>query len=232
MHDTSGKLVLQHFKSGNLTELRSIRHHLDKQELHADTAQLLADIADHLHAQGFDGKTNELSAEYRELLIELASIIGPLHVLMGTQRGCRISGDYELVRCLLNQVMDHQDDLIVELIPSAMASSQFAVGMLLVRFYLRLLPNGRKPARKLSAMELYQAFEALNEVVHFQSQGQEELVAHELMQLFVKTGYVHNIMYRAQTKRLTLISDFYDGLRTLPPAQQELICQFHIRRKA
>lgn len=228
----AGEIIFQYFKSRNLVGLRGIRHHLDKQELHHDTAQLLANIADHLHSLGFDGKTNELTAEYRELLIELATIVGPLHVLIGTQRGCRISGDYELVRCLLNQLQDHQDELVVELISSAMANSQFNVGMLLVRFYLRLLPVGRKPARKLSAIELYQAFEALSEVVHFQSQGQEELVAHELMQLFVKTGYVHNIMYRAQTKRLMLVSSFYDGLRTLPTAQQELICQFHIRRKA
>lgn len=230
MHDTAGRLVFQHFKSRNLFGLQAIRHHLDKQELHQDTAQLLADIADHLHALGFDGKTRELSAEYRELLLELATIVGPIPVLMGTQRGCRISGDYELVRCLLNQMMDHQDALIVELIPVAMANSQFAVGMLLVRFYLRLLPTGRKPARKLSAMELYGAFVALSEVVHFQSHGNEKFAELELMGLMMETGCIHHMLYIAQTGRCPLSQAFYKTLNLLCPSQQQFLRQFHVRK--
>jgi hypothetical protein len=232
MHDTAGRLVFQQFKARNLTGLQAIRHHLDNQELHHDTAQLLAEIADYLHAQGFDGKTREISAEYRELLIELATIIGPVPVLMGTQKGFRMSSDYELVRCLLNHMMDHQDDLIVELIPAAMSSSQFSVGMMLVRFYLHLLPGGRKPSRKLSAIELYRVFEALSEVVHFQSQGQEAFAEYELMKIFAQTGYVHHILYKGQTMRFTPSTRFYDALRTLTPAQQQLLWQFHIIRKA
>ncbi|WP_312593866.1 hypothetical protein [Stutzerimonas nitrititolerans] len=228
MHDPAGKLIFEIFKSGNLVGFQAIRHHLDKQELHHDTAELLANIADQLHALGFDGKTCELSAEYRELLLELATIVGPIPVLMETQRGCRISGDYELVRCLLNQIMDHQDALIVELIPVAMANSQFAVGMLLVRFYLRLLPTGRKPARKLSAMELYGAFVALSEVVHFQSHGNEKFAEVELVRLMMETGYIHHLLYKVQTRRISPSQAFRNTLNSLCPNCQQSLRQFHV----
>ena len=132
----AAELVFQHFKARNLRGLQSIRHHLDKHELQAGTVQLLADIADHLHAQGFDGKSKPLDDGYREMLLELATLIGPVSVLLGTQRNAPISGDYELVRCLLNQLAEHQDELIIEQIAPALMNSQFHVGMLLVRFYL------------------------------------------------------------------------------------------------
>ena len=167
-------LVLQHFKARNLSGLQGIRHHLDKPELQAGTVQLLADIADHLHDQGFDGKSKTMPGEYREMLLELATLIGPVGVLLGCQRGAGINGDYELVRCLLNQLQEHQDELVIEQIPVALMNSQFAVGMLLVKFYLHKLPAGRKPSRKLTATELYSAYEALDDVVPFNSQGHEE----------------------------------------------------------
>lgn len=228
----SAELVFQHFKSRNLRGLQSIRHHLDKHELQAGTVQLLADIADHLHAHGFDGKSKPLDEEYRELLLELATMIGPVAVLLGTQRNAPISGDYELVRCLLNQLAEHQDELVIEQIPPALMNSQFHVGMLLVRFYLHKLPAGRKPPRKLTAMELYQAFEALDEVVPFNSQGDEELASLEIMRLMLDTGFVHNILYRAQTGRFAPSQSFYNALNLLRPQEQSFLKQFHARKKA
>lgn len=225
-------LVLQYFKARNLSALQGIRHHLDKAELQAGTVQLLSDIADHMHDQGFDGKSKPLDDGYREMLLELATLIGPVAVLLGTQRGAPISGDYELVRCLLNQLAEHQDELIVEQIPSALMNSQFNVGMLLVRFYLHKLPAGRKPERKLTAMELYQAFEALDEVVPFNSQGNEELVALEIMRLMLDTGFVHNVLYRAQTGRFVPSQYFYNALNLLKPSEQQFLKQFHARKKA
>lgn len=225
-------LVFQHFKSRNLRGLQSIRHHLDKHELQAGTVQLLADIADHLHVQGFDGKSKPLDEEYRELLLELATLVGPVAVLLGTQRNAPISGDYELVRCLLNQLAEHQDELIIEQIPSALMNSQFHVGMLLVRFYLHKLPAGRKPERKLTAMELYGAFEALDEVVPFISQGDEELASLEIMRLMLETGFVHNVLYRAQTGRFAPSQSFYNALSLLKPAEQQFLKLFHARKKA
>lgn len=228
----SAELVFQHFKARNLRGLQSIRHHLDKNELQAVTVQLLADIADHLHDQGFDGKSKTLDDGYREMLLELATMIGPVAVLLGTQRGAPISGDYELVRCLLNQLAEHQDELIIEQIAPALMNSQFNVGILLVRFYLHKLPAGRKPQRKLTAMELYQAFEALDEVVPFNSQGNEELAALEIMRLMVDTGFVHNILYRAQTGKFVPSQSFYNALSLLKPAEQQFLKQFHARKKA
>jgi len=224
-------VVLQHFKALNLRGLQSIRHHLEKQELRAGTVELMADISDHLHSLGFDGKGTSLSESYRELLLELATLIGPVGVLLGCQRGSGIAGDYELVRCLLNQLADHQDELIIEQIPSVLMNSQFEVGMLLVKFYLHKLPAGRKPKRKLTAMELYQAFEALDEVVPFNSQGHEELVAVEIMRLLLDTGFVHNILYKAQTYRFTPSQSFYNALNFLKPKEQQFLKQFHARKK-
>lgn len=228
----AAELVFKHFKVRNLHGLRGIRHHLDKHELQAGTVQLLADISDHLHGLGFDGKSKRMDDEYRELLLELATLIGPVAVLLGTQKGARISGDYELVRCLLNQLHEHQDELIIEQIPSALMNSQFNVGMLLVRFYLHKLPAGRKPERKLAAMELYQAFEALDEVVPFNSQGNEELIGLELIRLLADTGYVHNVLYRAQAGKFAPSQSFYNALNLLKPDEQRFLKQFHARRKS
>lgn len=225
-------LVLQHFKARNLQGLQGIRHHLDKAELQADAVQLLADISDHLQAQGFDGKSRPLPELYREMLLELATLIGPVGVLLGCQRGAGISGDYELVRCLLNQLAEHQDELIIEQIPVALMNSQFSVGMLLVKFYLHKLPAGRKPERKLTAIDLYQAFESLDDVVPFNSQGHEEMAALEIMRLMVDSGYVHNILYRAQTGRFALSQSFYNALQLLKPEEQQFLRQFHAQNKA
>lgn len=232
MPDQAADLVFQHFKSRSLRGLQSIRHHLDRNELQAGTVQLLSDIADHLHAQGFDGKSKPMDDGYRELLIELATMVGPVAVLLGTQRNAPISGDHELVRCLLNQLAEHQDELIIEQIPAALMNSQFHVGMLLVRFYLHKLPVGRKPQRKLTAMELYGAFEALDDVVQFNSQGDEELAAFDLMKLLSETGYVHNILYQAQAGRFAPCQSFYDALCLLTPHELNHLNQFHARKKA
>lgn len=232
MRDQAADLVFQHFKARNLAGLQGIRHHLDKNELQAGTVQLLADIADHLHDQGFDGKSKPLDDGYREMLLELATLIGPVAVMLGTQKGARISGDYELVRCLLNQLAEHQDELIIEQIPAALMNSQFHVGMLLVLFYLHKLSAGRKPERKLTAMELYQAFEALDEVVPFNSQGNEELVALEIMRLMLDTGFVHNVLYKAQAGRFAPSQSFYNALHLLKPQEQQFLKQFHARKKA
>lgn len=228
----AAELVFQHFKARNLHGFQSICHHLDKNQLQAGTVQLLADIADHLHGLGFDGKSKPLDDGYREMLLELATLIGPVGVLLGTQRNAPISGDYELVRCLLNQLAEHQDELIIEQIPPALMNSQFHVGMLLVRFYLHKLPAGRKPQRKLTAIELYQAFEALDEVVPFNSQGNEELVALEIMRLMLDTGFVHNILYRAQTGKFVPSQSFYNALNLLKPAEQQFLKLFHARKEA
>lgn len=225
-------LILQHFKARNLSGLQGIRHHLDKNELQAGTVQLLSDIADHLQAQGFDGKSKPLPEAYREMLLELATLLGPVALLLGCQRGAGINGDYELVRCLLNRLQEHQDELIIEQIPSALMNSQFAVGMLLVKFYLHKLPAGRKPGRKLTAMELYEAFESLDEVVPFNSQGHEEFAALEIMRLLVDTGFVHNILYRAQTGKFAPSQSFYNALQLLKPQEQKFLKQFHARKKA
>lgn len=232
MRDPAADLVFQHFRARNLAGLQGIRHHLDKQALQAGTVQLMSDIADHLHDQGFDGKSKPLDDGYREMLLELATLIGPVTVLLGTQRGAPISGDYELVRCLLNQLAEHQDELIIEQIPPALMNSQFHVGMLLVRFYLHKLSAGRKPERKLTAMELYQAFEALDEVVPFISQGDEELASLEIMRLMLDTGFVHNILYRAQTGKFVPSQSFYNALQLLKPQEQKFLKQFHARKKA
>ena len=192
--------------------------------------QLLADIADHLDAHGFDGKKKSMGDEYRDLLLELATIIGPMPVLLGTQRGAPICGDYELVRCLLNQLQEHQDELIVEQIPAAMMNSQFHIGMLLVWFYLHKLPAGRKPERKLTAMELYRAFEALDEVLPFQSQGDEGRAALDLMRLLSETGYIHNILYRAQAGRFAPCQSFYEKMCLLKPHELHNLSLFHTGR--
>lgn len=232
MPDQAADLVFQYFKTQNLHGLQGIRHHLDKQELQVGTVQLLADIADHLHNQGFDGKSKPLDDGYREMLLELATLIGPVGVLLGCQRGAGISGDYELVRCLLNQLQEHQDELIIEQIPLALMNSRFHVGMLLIRFYLHKLPVGRKPRRKLTAMELYAAYEALDEVVPFNSQGHEELAGAEIMGLMVETGFVHNILYKAQAGRFVPSQSFYNALQLLKPQEQQFLKQFHARKKA
>ena len=232
MLNQSAEMIFKAFTARNLNGLQGIRHHLDKNELQAGTVQLLADIADHLHDQGFDGKSKRMDVEYRELLLELATMIGPIAVLLGTQRNAPISADYELVRCLLNQLVEHQDELIIEQIPAVLMNSQFHVGMLLVRFYLHKLPAGRKPQRKLTAMELYQAFEALDEVVPFNSQGNEELVALDIKRLMLDTGFVHNVLYRAQAGKFAPSQSFYNALSLLKPQEQKFLKQFHTRKKA
>lgn len=228
----AGDIVLQYFKSRNLAGLQAIRHHLDKQEISASTNQLLTEIAEYLDVQGFDGKHNVMPDEYREMLIEIASLVGPTHVLLQAQKKVFLCNDLELTRCLLNQVREFEDDIIIGQIPNILKNSQFHIARLLMSFYLHRLPAGRRPQRKLSAMELYLCFEAVAESLPFQARGEDEIVEMEIMRLLVDTGFVHHILYLAQTRRFVPCQRFYDALYKLTPSEQRFIRHFHARKKA
>lgn len=232
MMSQSSDIVYKHFKTRNLAGLQAIRHHLDKKELRASTNQLLTDIAQYLDDNGFDGKHNVMPDVYRDLLIEIGSLVGPTHVLLQAQKRVFLCNDLELTRCLLNQVREFEDDVIVGQIPNILKNSQFHIARLVLEFYLHRLPSGRRPQRKLAAMELYQCFEAVAESLPFQSGGQEELIEMEIMKLLVDTGFVHHILYLAQTRRLLPCQRFYDALYKLTPSEQRFIRHFHARKKA
>ena len=46
------------------------------------------------------------------------------------------------------------------------------------------------------------------------------------------TGFVHNILYKAQTGRFAPSQSFYNALNLLKPAEQQFLKQFHVRKKA
>jgi len=228
----SSDIVYKHFKSRNLAGLQAIRHHLGKEELRASTNQLFTDIAQYLDDQGFDGKHNVMPNEYRELLIEIGSLVGPTHVLLQAQKKVFLCNDLELTRCLLNQVREFEDDIIVGQLPNILKNSQFHIARLLMSFYLHRLPAGRRPQRKLSAMELYMCFEAVAESLPFQARGEDEIVEMEIMRLLVDTGFIHHILYLAQTRRFVPCQRFYDALYKLTPGEQRYIRHFHVRKKS
>lgn len=232
MESSAATQVLQYFKSRNLVGLRAIRHHLDKEELRNGAVELLGQIAGHLDAIGFDSKEKPMPAEYRELLIEIATIVGAYPVLTLSQKGAVISGDVELVKCLLNQLQHWEDEAVVAAIPGALVNSQFPVAMLLIQFYLHLLPVGRRPEKRLTAMELYQCFDACCESVPFKSLGAEELAKAKILELLMDTGYIHHILYMSQTCRFVPSHEFFNALQSMSPTQQQFLRQFHIRKKA
>lgn len=232
MESPAATQVLQYFKSRNLTGLRAIRHHLDKEELRHSIVELLGQIAGHLDAMGFDSKEKPMPAEYRELLIEIATIVGAYPVLTLSQKGAVISGDVELVKCLLNQLQHWEDEAVVAAIPGALVNSQFNVAMFLIQFYLHRLPTGRRPEKKISAMELYQCFEACCESVPFKSLGNDELAKAQILEMMMKTGYIHHILYMSQTRRFVPSHEFFQALQSIQPAQQQFLRQFHARKKA
>lgn len=228
----SSDIVYKHFKSRNLAGLQAVRHHLDKEEIRSSTNQLLNEIAEYLDAQGFDGKHNVMPDEYRELLIEIGSLVGPTHVLLQAQKRFFLCNDLELTRCLLNHVREFEDDIVIGQIPNILKNSQFHIARLLMSFYLHRLPSGRRPQRKLSAMELYQCFEAVADSLPFQARGEDELIEMEIMKLLVDMGLIHHILYLAQTRRLVPCQRFYDALYKLTPSEQRFIRNFHARKKA
>lgn len=212
--------------------MRSIRHHLDKEELRNSAVELLDQIAGHLQAMGFDGKHKPMPVEYRELLIEIATIVGAYPVLTCSQRGAVISSDLELVRCLVNQLQNWEDEAVVAAIPGALVNSQFPVAMFLIQFYLHRLPTGRRAEKRITAMELYQCFEACCESVPFKSQGDDELARAKIMELMMETGYIHHVLYMSQTCRFVPSHEFFNSLQSIKPSQQQFLRQFHARKKA
>lgn len=230
MENSAAAQVLRYFKSRNLAGLRSIRHHLDKEELRHGAVDLLDQLAGNLDTMGFDGKHKAMPREYRELLIEIATIVGAYPVLTCSQRGAVISSDVELVRCLLNQLQTWQDEAIVAAIPGTLVNSQFATAMLLIDFYLHRLPVGRRSEKRLTALELYQCFDACCESVPFKSLGDDELAKAKLMQLMMDTGYIHHILYMSQTCRFVPRHEFFEALQSINPSQQQLLRQFHAQK--
>lgn len=228
----ASNIVFKYFKSKNLAGLQAIWHHLDKEEVRASTNQLLTEIAEYLDAQGFDGKHNVMPDEYREMLIEIGSLVGPTHVLLQAQKSVFLCNDYELTRCLLNQVREFEDEIIIGQIPNLLKNSQFHIARLLLDFYLHRLTAGRRPQRKLTAMELYLCFEAVADSVPFQARGEDEIVELEILRMLVDTGFVHHILYLAQTRRFVPCQRFYDALYKLTPSEQRFIRNFHARKKA
>lgn len=227
MEHQAGDIVLKHFKSRNLAGLQAIRHHLDKEEIRASTNQLLTEIAEYLDAHGFDGKHNVMPAECRELLIEIGSMVGPTHVLLQAQKNMFLCNDPELTRCLLNQVREFEDEIIIGQIPNLLKNSQFHIARLLMGFYLHRLPSGRRPQRRLSARELYLCFDAVADSVPFQACGEDETIEREIIRLMVDTGFIHHVLYLAQVGRLARCERLYRALSHLESDDQRFIFDFH-----
>lgn len=227
MDGQAGDIVFSCFKSRNLAGLQAIRHHLDKEEIKASTNHLLTEIAQYLDDNGFDGKHKEVPDECRELLIEIGSLVGPAHMLLQVQRKVFLCNDYELTRCLLNQVREFEDEIIIGQIPGLLKNSQFHIARLLMSFYLHYLPAGRRPQRKLSAMELYLCFEAVADSVPFKARGEDEVIEREIMRLMLDTGFIHHVLYLAQAGRLAPCQRFYHAISHLAPQEQRFIFDFH-----
>ena len=225
-------IVFTYFKNRNFVGLRAIRHHLDKEEIKASTNQILTDIAQYLDDNSFDGKKRLMPQVYRDLLIEIANLVGSWPVLTMSQKGCVLNNDLELVRCLLNHLPAWQHEAVVKCLPGALVNSQFDVALMLIRYYLHFDVSGRIPDKKLTAIELYDCFESSCDALPFKSLGDDERAKYEIIELMIKSGYIHHILYMYSARRLVPRQHFFDSLSRISPADQDVIRLFHARHHA
>ncbi|KJZ67258.1 hypothetical protein [Pseudomonas fluorescens] len=224
----SSDTVLDFFYSGDVTGFRAAKHHMDKEEIWHDGDFICAQISEWLDDYGIDCDRNELPFEQREILFEIAGILGPLKIIFWLHPSrLPVFNDEVLVKRLLDQLNDAEDEQMVGRIEKCFEWHQYKIGFVLVNFYLHNLRGTRKPELKLTAQGLYNVFEAAGRLRIFNEEYDIDLAELELMEMLVETGYIHNILYLTKHKKLTPSASFYRTLARLPAETKEKIEQFH-----
>ncbi|MCL8307644.1 hypothetical protein [Pseudomonas putida] len=224
----SSDAVLDFFYSGDVSGFKAVRHHLDKEEIWRDGDFICAQISRWLDGNNIDCDKNELPWEQREILFEIAGILGPLKILFWLHPNrLPVINDEILVKRLLNQLNDAEDEQVVSRIEKCFEWHQYKIGFLLVNFYLHNQRGARKPALKLTAQALYKIFEAAGRLRVLSNEDYSDRAELELMEMLVETGYIHNILYLAKHRKLIHSASFYRALARLSADSKAKIEQFH-----
>lgn len=224
----SSDTVLDFFYSGDVTGFRAAKHHMDKEEIWHDGDFICAQISEWLDDCGIDCDRNELPWEQREILFEIAGILGPLKILFWLYPSrLPVFNDEILVKRLLDQLNDAEDEQLVGRIERCFEWRQYKIGFLLVNFYLHNLRGARKPELKLTAQKLYNVFESAGRLRIFNNEGETGRAEFELMEMLVETGYIHNILYLNKHKKLAPSASFYSTLAKLSTESKAKIERFH-----
>lgn len=224
----SSDAVLDFFYSGDVTGFKTVKHQLDKEEIWHDGDFICAQISQWFDDYNMDCERNELPFEQREILFEIAGILGPLKILFWLHpTRLPVFNDEILVKRLLDQLNEAEDEQMVGRIEKCFEWHQYKIGFLLVNFYLHDLRGARKPELKLTAKGLYNVFEAAGRLRIFNNEADTDWAELELMEMLIETGYIHNILYLVKCKKFTPSASFYSTLDKLPAASKAKIEQFH-----
>lgn len=224
----SSDAVLDFFYAGDVSGFRAIKHHMDKQEIWSEQDFICAQISEWLSENEIDCESKQLPHPQREILVDLSTLIGQVPILFWMHPNrFPVFNDASLVKQLLNLIGDVDDEKVLGRIERCFEWDQHKIGFLLVNFYLHNLEGVRRPATKLTAKGLYNIFEATGRLRILGKQDDIARAEARLMKMLVETGYIHNILYLIERKKLTPCASFYKALDQLPQDWKARIEQFH-----
>lgn len=225
---SSTDAVLDFFCAGDVAGFRAIKHHMDRQEVWSEQDFICAQISEWLRENEIDCEHKPLPDSQREILVDLSTLIGQVPVLFWTHPNrFPVFNDPTLVKSLLNLMGDVDDEKVVGRIERCFEWDQHKIGFLLVNFYLHNLEGSRRPANKLTAKGLYNIFEAAGRLRILGNQAKTNLAEFRLIKMLVETGYIHNILYLIEQKKLTPCASFYKTLAKLSDDCRAKIELFH-----
>lgn len=224
----SSDAILDFFYAGNAAGFRAVKHHLDKDEVWSEQDFICAQISEWLTDNRIDCENTQLPDPQREILVDLSTMIGQAPILFWTHPNrLPVFNDIVLVKSLLNLMGDVDDEKVLARIERCFEWDQHEIGFLLVDFYMHKLEGMRRPATKLTAKGLYDIFEATGRLRILGKQDDIARAEERLMKMLVETGFIHNILYLIEHKKLIACSSFYRALAQLPQGWKERIEQFH-----
>ncbi|MCO7057161.1 hypothetical protein ACUZXZ_08345 [Pseudomonas juntendi] len=225
---SSTDAVLDFFCAGDVAGFRAIKHHMDRQEVWSEQDFICAQISEWLSENKIDCESKQLPHPQREILVDLSTLIGQVPILFWMHPNrFPVFNDASLVKQLLNLMGDVDDEKVLGRIERCFEWDQHKIGFLLVNFYLHNLEGVRRPAIKLTAKGLYNIFEATGRLRILGKQDDIARAEARLMKMLVETGYIHNVLYLVECKKLKPCASFYKALAQLPQDWMARIEQFH-----
>ncbi|MCK2118904.1 hypothetical protein MYW52_25875 [Pseudomonas juntendi] len=224
----SADAVMDFFYAGNVSGFRAVKHHLDKQEVWSEQDFICAQISEWLSDNQIDCEHKQLPDPQREILLDLSALIGSAPILFWTHPNrFPVFNDIALVKSLLNLMGDVDDEKVLSRIERCFERDQHEIGFLLVDFYMHNLEGMRRPGTKLTAKSLYNIFEATGRLRILGKQDDIDRAEARLMKLLVETGYIHNVLYLIECRKLKPSANFYKALAQLPHDFRATVEQFH-----
>ncbi len=228
----SADAVMDFFYAGNVSGFRAVKHHLDKQEVWSEQDFICAQISEWLSDNKIDCEHKRLPDPQREILVDLSALIGSAPILFWTHPNrFPVFNDIVLVKSLLNLMGDVDDEKVLARIERCFEWDQHEIGFLLVDFYMHNMEGMRRPQTKLTARGLYNVFEAAGRLRILGKQDDIAKAEARLMKILVETGYIHNVLYLIEHKKITPCTSFYRALAQLPQNWKAGVEQFHRLQK-